>query len=71
MYLHLHASKTFNTYKEEQLDKNKFQLYAPNFSRHRYIVRDEWDITLTNTQITFYNKQQPVFLKFCLDKFRG
>ena len=69
MYLHLHASKTFNTYKQEQLDKNIFKLYTGNFSRFQYIIRDEWNITLTNTQIAFYKKQQPVFLKFCLDKF--
>ena len=70
MYLHPYASKTFYTDKTEHLDKNKWQIYTLKFSRRQEIIRDEWNITLTNTQITFCYMQHQAFSNISLDKFR-
>ena len=61
MYLHLHASKTFNTDKTEHLDKNKLQIWMLKFSSRRDTIRDERSIALINTQITCCYMQQPAF----------
>ena len=69
MYLHLHASKTFNTDQTELLDKNKLKILLLNFSRRQETIRDERSITLINTQIKFFYMQQHRFWRLPLDKF--